>query len=183
MLKTPPAPQQCSSSPISGRWGSVDSVVLPGLVVEGLGEGFGGFGGLGGLRGIWKGAGRGKSGGGRSCDSEARDSGAAAQPAALRQQRRGSSEEAEESGGGGGGGAKRAGAGEAEEERHVPRRAHVAARVQRQDAAGGHEVVHEREHALLHLTWPGFGGFGGFGGWGGGSAAAISGPLAAQTLL
>ena len=29
MLKTPSGPQPCSSSPISGRWESVESVVLP----------------------------------------------------------------------------------------------------------------------------------------------------------
>ncbi len=47
---------------------------------------------------------------------------------------------------------RRARAGQAEEERHVVGGADVAAGVQRQDAALGHEVVHHREDALLHFA-------------------------------
>ncbi|KAG6546316.1 hypothetical protein Mapa_012357 [Marchantia paleacea] len=45
-----------------------------------------------------------------------------------------------------------AGSRQAEEERHVASLAHVAAGVQRQNAALGHEVVHEAEEPLLHLA-------------------------------
>lgn len=41
---------------------------------------------------------------------------------------------------------------EAEEQRDVAPAADIAARVQRQDSALGHEVVHDGEHPLLHLA-------------------------------
>ncbi len=183
MLNTPLADQQCSSSPMSGRWGSVDSVVLPVPLWAGRVAGVRVRAWW--LRGVvwmqwpWRHACRVVGSPGSACHSMVQ-AGAAGQgwlatscqvphtgsllsgatPAALRARRcmdhtwhsmsaaaARAAHQTRQQGGQSGALTRKA-----EEEGHVALHAHVAARVQRQHAALGHEVVHEAEDALLHLA-------------------------------